>query len=143
MAFEDGRKYPAVCVAAEFTQSLKVGTEGIELTFNTDEGTTTHTLWLTDKNRPQVYRSLAALGIADPTAFDLAGEDLQQLVGRKCSLKMGADEYQGKSRIVVQWINSPTSSVELQKAARFFPHAGKKAVAVAVTLEVTDDDVPF
>jgi hypothetical protein len=124
MPFEDGQKYAAECISAELTQSQN-GTEGIELLFRAGEGTTPYTLWLTEQNRQQVNRVLENLG-ADPSNFDPLDGDLSMLVGAHCTLTMGSQEYMGKTRMRVRWIDPPKASVKLERVAAYFSGGRKK-----------------
>jgi hypothetical protein len=140
MAFEDGGKYVAECIAAELTSSPTTGNDGIELTFQTEEGITTHTLWLTEKNRDQVYRTLSALGVPDPTHFDPLEGDLSLICGASCVLIMGAEEYNGKTRMRVRWINRK-APVKRESVAAYFRRQNQKAPVAATGPD--DDDIPF
>jgi hypothetical protein len=151
MPFMADQKYDAECLAASLTAS-STGTVGVELRFATNEGDALHVLWLTEKNRENIFRSLTALGIHDPSSFD-PDHDLDQLVGARCQLVMGEDSYRGYSNVRVKWINGPKTVVDdttREKARAFFGHTKTGPAPVPVSadgdldgLEVTLDDVPF
>jgi hypothetical protein len=140
MSFQDGQKYAAECVSAKLTASPKTGTEGIELRFQTEEGTTEDTLWLTDKTIDQVDRVLKILGV-DPENFNPLNGDLDLLLGGRCILKMGAEEFKGKTKIRVHWIDPLEVPINRERVAAFF-NRQKQKVPVAATAP-DNDDIPF
>jgi hypothetical protein len=149
MTFTDGQRYAAEVVAADLITSSRTGTEGIELRFDTEEGSTTHVLWLTERNRENVWRALAALGIQDASRFHPV-RDMEQLIGARCTLTMGNEEYRGKTSVRVQWINplrAAATADARQRAMAFFGHETAAAVALGTEDRVIavddDDDVPF
>jgi hypothetical protein len=142
MPFEEGKQYPAECVSAELMDSPRTGTQGIELEFHTVEGNAQYILWLTNRNRDQVNRTLSILGVSNPSDFLQRpdDDDLARLVGAHCNLKMGADKYKGKTTVCVKYINSSKTAVDRERAAAFFRNGSETAVTAS---EPDDDDVPF
>jgi hypothetical protein len=138
MAFIADQRYEATVKSARISYS-KNGNSGIEITFDTPEGQTVHTLWLTPPNYENVCRSLDALGIEDPTHFH-AIKDIPLLTGARCTLVMGEEQYMGKIKIRVKWINSlrPEASADvLAKALAFFGHGANGGE------EPEDPECPF
>lgn len=124
MPIEADQSYDAVVTAARTSES-ESGTPGIFLAFETSAGDITHTLYVTEKTRESVVRSLGNLGIQeDALASDEFWEDPGQfLVNAECSIKTAEDEYKGKTRVVVRWINQKTrraSSTSIARAKNLF-----------------------
>jgi hypothetical protein len=145
MAFTDGQRYAAEVIAADLITSSHTGTEGIELQLNTEEGQTTHVLWLTEKNRDNVWRSLEALGVKDASRFHPV-HGMEQLIGAHCTLTMREEEYRGRTRVRVRWINQRHAAVTdsaVDRALRFFGHETDAATLVADGRSIVDDDIPF
>ena len=63
-----------------------------------------HTFWLTQKNIPYVKRDLAILGYEAKTASDLM-KAKGPLMNKKAILRVGQEEYEGRTRNRVKWFS--------------------------------------
>ena len=72
-----------------------------------------HTFWLTEKNLPYVKRDLAILGYEAKTASELM-KAKGALMHKKAVLRVGQEEYEGRTRNRVKWF---TRVEEAQAAA--------------------------
>ena len=150
MPFVAGQKYDAECLEASLI-ATRTGTTGIQLQFQTSEGIARHTLWLTEKNRENVYRSLDALGVLDPSSFD-PNSDLDLLVDARCQVVMCEDNYYGRKDVRVRWIRRAKTVIDdatRTRARAYFGNADhnddqQAPVNAAPGAAVTSgDDVPF
>src|SRR5687767_14239824 len=100
--------YNFTVTSGNLMQSRK-GTHGFQIFLECDEGTTEFTIWLTDGNRNNALDAFKALGVSQR---DLASRGFvehqlpQAIVGRMVYGWMKAEEYNGKSRIKVDWIGA-------------------------------------
>jgi hypothetical protein len=109
MAFEPNRDYDVEVTDAAMVTSNQKGTPGIEIHFANEDGDTiSHTLWITPKTKDNVAKALERLGMGKAT-YTKPGFYAQVgtfLSGRKCSISTTEEEYQGKRRVKVQWVNA-------------------------------------
>jgi hypothetical protein len=140
---EEGR-FPAKVTAAELGEA-QTGTPFVQLNFETDEGSTSVRVWLSDK---AFDRSLEVL--KECFAFDGNFENLNPIVGQECSITTEFEEYENdagetKKSLRVKWIN-PKGGPKLDPskrqslAARLSAKAGVKPSA---PVEVDNGDEPF
>lgn len=147
--FEPNRTYNVRVASAYLMESATKHTPGIELSLEHPEhGTIIHTLWLTSKTVEGVRKSLEAMGIKEdlysrPTFQENCGDYLS---GKECSIQTFEEEYNGKRRVKVQWINKPVTPsaggpAELAKRAAAL--LSGKPVANDHGADLDSSDVPF
>lgn len=108
---EEGR-YNAKVTAAELNEVGENNTPCVQLTFETDEGSISGSVWLSDK---AFDRSLGVL--KECFEFDGNFEDLKPLVGQECSITTELEEYKDEKRLKVKWLN-PKGGPKLEAGAR-------------------------
>jgi len=131
---EEGR-FTAKVTAAELGEA-KTGTPFVQLNFETDEGSTSGRVWLSDK---AFDRSIGVL--EECFGFDRDFENLTPLVGQECSITTEYEEYENdsgetKQTLRVKWINPKggpklDASKRQSLAARLSAKAGVKPSAPA------------
>lgn len=112
---EEGR-FVARVTAAELGEA-STGTPFVQLNFETDEGSTSGRVYLSDK---AFDRSLGVL--KECFGFDGNFEDLSPMVGQECSITTEFEEYEtseGETRqsLRVKWIN-PKGGPKMEAGAR-------------------------
>jgi hypothetical protein len=116
-------KYAATVASAEFGESEK-GTPFLKIDFNTDQGESiSGWLYLSEKALPGSLRTLRE-------AFEFDGNFetvVDQITGKPCSITCENEEYDGKERIKVKWINSPRSSKPIDNQESFLKALSAKA----------------
>lgn len=119
-------KYAATVSASEFGES-KNGTPFLSIDLNTAEGESiTAWLYLSEKALPSSVKTLR-------DAFDFDGNFetvCEQIVGESCSITVEAEEYEGKERLRVKWINSPRSSKPIDNQSEFLKALSAKAARI-------------
>lgn len=121
---ENPGKYPAIVTATEFGESSN-GTPFLKLSFSTDQGPIDGWLYLSEKALPNTVRTLR-------DAFEFGGdfEKIEAINGKPCSITVEAEEYEGKERLKVKWINSPRSSKPIDNQASFLKALSAKAARI-------------
>ena len=76
-----------------------------------------HSFWLTQKNIPYVKRDLAILGYEAKTASDLMRAKAH-LVNKKAILRVGVEEYEGRTRNRVKWFSRLEDAQAAQQEAK-------------------------
>lgn len=107
MKLEDGGRYPARVEGARLTTSDN-GSDGIAMRFNCGEhGGISHTIYLTPARLEYAERELNNLGIdSKKLRSDEFWDNIGQwLEGAECEIVIGEEEYQGKKRLKVKFIN--------------------------------------
>lgn len=145
MSLQPNQKYNATVGFASFIESQNTGTPGINITFECEEGSIDHTIWVTPKSREIAIRDLKTLGIKEE---DLKSQVFLEnigtaLLGAECSITTYEDEYKGKKKLKVQWINekrAPASVSAVSRAVSLFGGGVPSQVDAKV---VDDSDVPF
>ena len=143
MAVQAGRHYKATVLSASLTESVTKGTPGISINFQTEDGEIEHTIYLTEKTVKRAATDLCLLGADEAqlrswTYLDNIGTVIQ---GSECDISTISEEYNGKSRVRVQWINEPRKAGGgnlASKAAQLFG-----GPAASAPLPSDDDLVPF
>lgn len=109
MSYEAGKTYEGTIVKATATES-KNGTAGIELQLsNKDAGSIYHTIWLTAATSERAKKTLLEIGV-DQLAFGMRNFWLnpgEYLEGKEVSFTTKEEEYNGKVRVRVEWLNGP------------------------------------
>jgi hypothetical protein len=119
-------RYAVTVKAAEFGET-KTGTPYLSLEFSTEAGETI-TGWL--------YLSEKALANSVKTLRDAFGFDgdfetvIEQVVSKPCSITVELEEYEGKERLRVKWINGPRSSKPIDNQAEFLKALSAKAARI-------------
>lgn len=120
-------RHTALVSAAEFGESEK-GTPFVSLTFTDEERTSTITgyLYLSEKALANSVKTLR-----DAFGFDGNFETLiEQVVDKPCSITNELEEYEGKERVKVKWINGPRSSKPIDNQSEFLKQLSAKAARI-------------
>lgn len=126
-------RYPVTVKSAEFGET-KTGTPYLALEFITTESNTI-TGWL--------YLSEKALGNSLKTlrdAFNFDGKFetvIDQVLAKPCSITVELEEYEGKERLKVKWINAARSSKPIDNQAAFLKALSAKAARIPAGAERT------
>lgn len=120
--------------------STQTGTVGYQVMLNCEDGKTTFTIWLTEKNKERAEKYLCdVLGVSksnlgDPVYIENAlATDIE---GREVSFGTKEEDYNGKKSVKVAWIGKPTSEKLSNDVARFFG-------GDPLPFKPQDDDIPF
>ena len=118
-------RYTATVQSAELGQSDK-GTPFLSLACKTDQGEElTAYLYLSDAAVERTVKTLREV-----FAFDNSFESVvQQVTGKPCSIVVEAEEYEGKTRMKIKWVNSVggSSAKPLDNAASLLAQLSAKA----------------
>jgi len=145
------QRYSARVTDARMTESMS-GTPGIWVKFETPDGDISRTIYLTPATREHAQKSLNNMGIdSDRLASDEFWQDPAQfLVNATCEITTAEEEYEGKSRVVVQWINraiTQASDAAKRRAASLFQRVPEPQPIGASSngrpAPAFDADVPF
>lgn len=110
MSYVAGNRYTGKISSAQFVESGKKGTPGIEFSLsNPDHGTIQKTLWISANTAPKVKEFLLAIGV-DELAFGVS--DFYQRIGdyvaeKEVSWTTEEEIYKDKPRVVVGFLNAP------------------------------------
>lgn len=136
---ESEGRFDAKVTAADLGETDN-GKPFVNFTFETSEGIIWGNLYLSEA---AIDRSLKTL--AEVFAFNGDFADMDQFVGKDCSIVTEAEEYNGETRIKVKWINAkggpkldPASRASLAERlnAKYSRKSGSAAAA-------KDDGEPF
>lgn len=120
----------------------KKGTLGFQVMLDCEDGQTSHTIWLTSKNRVRAMVDFAILGVPADRLTDeryVQHQLSQDIVGKRVKFTTVEEEYNGKTKVKVAFIGRPGADGNAPKAvASFF--AGDPAPEGT---PITDDDIPF
>ncbi|HRT94003.1 MAG TPA: DUF669 domain-containing protein [Planctomycetota bacterium] len=113
--------YKCLVVDAELVRSQNDNV-GLNVQFEVLEGDyegrhVWHSFWLTEKNIPYVKRDLAILGYEAKTASDLMRAKAH-LVNKKAILRVGVEEYEGRTRNRVKWFSRLEDAQAAQQEAK-------------------------
>lgn len=118
-------RYTATVESAELGQSEK-GTPFLALLCKTEQGDElTAYLYLSDAAVERTIKTLREV-----FAFDNNFESVvQQVTGKPCSIVVEAEEYEGKTRMKVKWVNSVggSSAKPLENSATLLAQLSAKA----------------
>lgn len=161
----DHKYHGTVREGSEIIESQS-GSLGYQVMLGCEDGNTSYTIWLTQKNRDRAEKTFTeALGV-DPGKLQNATYIENQLAvdiaGREVTFVTEMETYKGKERIKVAWLfkRSATSGQNPAKAAASFFSKGKASTppvpaeflaslytfpgdVAGVSDEITDDDIPF
>lgn len=146
MPLQPNSKYNVTVGFASFIESQNTGTPGIQITFECEEGSIEHTIWVTPKSREFAVRDLKTLGIReqDLSSMPFLENIGTALLGAECSITTFEDEYKGKKKLKVQWINDKRKAASGSAVSRAASLLGGSPVTVpADDHGITDEDVPF
>lgn len=123
---ENPGRYSATVSSAEFGESQN-GTPFLALSFNTDQGESiTGWLYLSEKALPGSLRTLR-----DAFEFDNDFDTvLEQVNNKPCSITVELEEYEGKERLKVKWINAPRTSKPIDNQGDFLKALSAKAARI-------------
>jgi hypothetical protein len=152
MAVEAGQRYDAKVASACLTCSASKGTPGILIVYETDAGDIEDTIWLTHKTADRAKKTLGLLG-ANPNEL-VSRTYLENIgvviAGHECEITTVDEEYNGKKRVRVQWVNergSPGLSGDQLSGQVAYLFGGPKPVAPKPEqpkkVEIDDDSIPF
>lgn len=138
-------KFRGVVVDAECGQSKK-GAPQVVVEFQLETGD--HIRWyggLVDKGRKHALKAFEALGFHGPLSA------VKQLVGREADLVLEEEEWEGKKRVKVRWVNKaggPLVSAPLPPAVQQDLDADLWGASLPGQTDgqpphIDDDDVPF
>lgn len=120
-------RHAAKVKSAEFGESEK-GTPFVAIEFIAEDGASTITGWL--------YLSEKALANSTKTlreAFGFNGDFetlIDQIVDKPCSITCESEEYEGKERVKVKWINAPRTSKPIDNQGAFLKSLSQKAARI-------------
>jgi hypothetical protein len=123
MAIAAERKYDGrIREGSYFAYSMN-GNLALHILLDCEDGSTSFTLWLTEKNKAKAIKTLETLG-ADPAKLSnqnyLDYELANVLAGKEVSFGTKEDDYNGKTSIKVAWIGKKTDPNVGRGAASFF-----------------------
>lgn len=154
MAYEANQQYQVTVSGAGLTFSSQ-GRPGLEVYFtHPDHGEIKEVMWISEKTQERVEKTLREVfGIAperyeNPLFYE---EAAMYLSGKQCFITTSLDEWQGKSRVRVQWINKePKKAAEsidkatlARKAAEVMRKGRAAAPVASAPVPFDDGDVPF
>lgn len=116
--------------------------------------------WITDKSVAKTVKNLSEVFGWDGDLEALAGMvNTGPFVGKQCEIVTEEDEYNGKTRVVIKWLNSPGSggkSMDKEKAIALARRLSARSKDAATTtppshrkppsdpdLDAPEDDIPF
>lgn len=119
-------RYLSTVSTAEFGESNN-GTPFLRLDINTNDGESiSGWLYLSEKALPNSVRTLR-----DAFGFDGNFETvIEQVAGKPCSITCESEEYEGKERIRVKWINAPRLSKPIDNQGAFLKALSAKAARI-------------
>jgi len=124
MAFEVGKKYQIIIVDADRVES-KTGTLGLNVKLRSQDGASEiwHTEWITAKTEANFLKRMGEFGIERGVleSEEFWEDPLSVLAGKKGQIETMLDEYDGRNRVRVKWLNGleRPSSVSKGTASRF------------------------
>lgn len=107
--------------------TTQTGTLGYQVMLSCEDGDTSFTIWLTDKNRKKALQYFGILGIDPEKLKSRSYFELQlalDIEGREVCFGTKEEEYNGKRSIKVAWIGKKTADDAFAAAADFFAKAG-------------------
>lgn len=120
-------RHAATATAPELGQSEQ-GSPYIQISFETAEGSITGWLYLTEKALERTIETLRKV-----FEFDGNFETVcDQINGKQCSIVCELEEYQGKERLKVKWINAERASAPINDQAAFLKSLTAKAARIPV-----------
>jgi cysteine synthase len=99
------------------------GTMGYQISLCCEDGDTSCVMWMTDKTKKMVSKTLEILGVDEEKLTDPAYLDFGmslEIQGRELSFTTVEEEYNGQTSIKVSWINKRLSEDLKRDAAKYF-----------------------
>jgi hypothetical protein len=129
-------RYNAVVAPGSQLYESQNGSLGYQVMLECPEGSTTFTIWLTDKNRDRARKFFEILGVDPGTLRDSSYIEYQlglDIEGRELCFGTKDEEYNGKHSVKVVWIGRKTDPNLSRSAAKFFGGSG----------DAPRSDIPF
>lgn len=107
---EANKSYSVEVTSANLTRSQSKGTLALEIWLETEEkDSISHMIWLSKNSKENAVKTLSGLGVSEgDTTKKIFWDNVGSiLVGRKASITTISEEWKGKTRIKVQWLNAP------------------------------------
>lgn len=145
MGLKPDHKYTGTVGPQSQLMTTQMGTLGYQVMLSCEDGDTSFTIWLTDKNRKKAFQYFGVLGV-DPeklksrTYFEL--QLAMDIEGREVSFGTKEEEYNGKRSIKVAWIGKKTSDDAFAAAADFFGQPEKPGNGGGIG-SIPDEEIPF
>lgn len=133
---EPDQKYIVRISSAITTKSDAKGTLGLNLNFVCEEGSIAHTIWCSPASRDNAKKSIMAMGVLaeNLSKLEFWQNPMKFLKESTCQIVTQSEEYEGKLRTRVKYVNPPSFA----KAAPPEAHD-----ALAEMFAEDADDVPF
>jgi hypothetical protein len=145
MPIKADTKYNGKIRAGSSLMTTQTGSLGYQVMLSCDDGPTSFTIWLTDKNRDKAVKTFTTiLGVK---LDDLKSQQYLEyqlaldIEGREVSFGTKEEEYNGKRTIKVAWIGKKSDPNVARGAATFF--GGVPTVTGDGDPGITDEDIPF
>jgi hypothetical protein len=144
-----GVKYNGKVASGSTLIESQTGTLGYQVMLECEDGATSYTIWLTERNKERAERAFRALGISSDMLRDQAYLDYklsQEIEGNEVSFGTKEETYQGNTTIKVSWIGKKSEAKLSISAARFFGATDQNTAQVSPMVNdgpITDDDIPF
>lgn len=158
MPVQPDQKYPATLVDISSTESNE-GNFGLFVTFKTDDGNVSRTLWVTSAALTKTREALEILGATDAELANWEWmQDPKSLCGRvgvQITTEQKTNKNTGVSHVEVQWINSlrkKATATKAQAAALMmrrepepggFVERSRPRTAGPVAGRIDDEQIPF
>jgi hypothetical protein len=136
--------YVGIVAAAEWTQSSKAGTLGLEIQLHCPDGDVSHTIWFSEKNLDNFKRQMRCLGLTDEQIDDhdyLFDSAPGAVLLSEVTFRLKWDEFEKQNGDVVRQLKvlsiGPVLKADKVKAqlASVLKKNGKVAI--------TNEDIPF
>lgn len=148
MTLRADQKYNGVIAPGSSLYETQTGSLGYQIQIESPDGSTSFTIWLTEKNRERAKKYFSILGVDEDKLQSQSYIENQlalDIEGKAISFGTKDEEYNGKHSIKVVWIGKKTDPNLARGAARFFggnepllPLDNPKAPA-----EIDDNEIPF
>jgi hypothetical protein len=139
MSLKPDMKYNGTVGPGSHLYESQTGSLGYQVILDCPDGSTTFTIWLTQKTRERAKKYFELLGV-DPELLKDPGHLEYQLgmdiEGREVSFGTKDEEYNGKRSLKVVWIGKKSAPNLSRSAARFFG-------ATTTGGETADEEIPF
>lgn len=122
-------RHAATVKSAEFGES-KNGTPFLQIEFQSEDGDSAITGWLylSEKALENSVRTLRA-------AFQFDGNFetvVEQIQDKPCSVTVESEEYEGKDRMKVKWINGPKTTKAIDNQSAFLKNLSARTARLPV-----------
>jgi hypothetical protein len=147
MSIKADMKYNGVVAPGSALYETQTGTLGYQVQIECNEGETSFTIWLTDKNRERAKKYFAVLGVDERNLQSQSYIENQlalDIEGKEISFGTKDEEYNGKHSVKVVYIGKKTDPNVARGAAKFF--GGNPPEITPETIDkrpIDDNDIPF